>query len=440
MEGVRRCKICKSYQNICTDCFDIDFQHYKDYPEAIKSFQIALRVDPDDQPLWVRLGEAYNKAGRHVAALKALTHALDINPDDWICSYTIAEVKHSMCLFEESINILEDIRVTRPDEAGISALLAQAHLDQGRSEVSDGFQTRAERSFIMAVNVSLDMIKRNPGFRTIAWKVVSDATLELSNFHVFNDTEELRKVLQAIPFIAPHDVGDDIAKIIPAPVFHNPADVTAIQVNAVAIYSCLSQVALYSSTQTSSSSVWYDLSVAIQFWAAKVRPASTSSNVQERVVEYLKKALQLHPAQDFYWIALGNAYFIGHAKAAQHAYIKALDIDSKNPLAWINLGLLYYYHGDMVLANEALYRAQVLDPDNAMAWIGQFLLASENDDKADSALLLEHAVGLPTPVVSLHDLLSLFSLMLLIVPFSQREIMNTQRESLARHENCFAAI
>ncbi|KAF9562772.1 TPR-like protein [Agrocybe pediades] len=372
--------------------------HYKDYPEAIKSFQIALRVDPEDQPLWVRLGEAYHNAGRHVAALKALTHALELNPTDWVCSYTIAEVKHSMGLFEESVIFLENIRASLPDEPGVLALLARTHLDQGRSELSDGFQVRAEQSFVKAIDVSLDMIQRAPGLRTIAWKMVSDATFELGHFHVFSDANKLRRTLQAIPFLPPDDIPDDVTKIVPSPSFTHTGDLTATQVSAAAVYACLSQIALTGAAQSSHSSVWYDLSVALQAWSGKTPKPAANTTVQDKVVEYFKKALQLDPSKDTYWIALGNAYFVAHAKAAQHVYIKALELDSKNAFAWINLGLLYYYHGDIQLANEALYRAQVLDPDNAMAWIGQFLIASANEDKADAAVLLEHAVGLPTPV------------------------------------------
>jgi len=30
-----------------------------------------------------------------------------------------------------------------------------------------------------------------------------------------------------------------------------------------------------------------------------------------------------------YWIAMGDVHFLSHAKTAQHAYIKALEINSK---------------------------------------------------------------------------------------------------------------
>jgi superkiller protein 3 len=346
------------------------------------------------------LGEAYNKAGRHVAALKSLNHALEMKPDDWLCSYFIADVKRGMGLFEEAITILNGLCKIRPDEAGILALLGQAQLDLGLSQISDGFQVRAEESFVNAIQVALDMLEHTPGFRTIAWKIVGDAAFQLSCFSVFVNEASVRHTLQAIPFPPFQDTAEGITKIVPTPTFQNEAPLTTLGITAIAIYACLAQISLYSLSQTSNSGAWYDLSVALQSWIKKSPLSADISPLKDKVVECLKKALQLDPSSDIYWVGLGNAYFLSHAKAAQHAYIKALELDSKNASTWVKLGLLYLYHDDVELANEAMYRAQVLDPDSTLAWVGQFLIATMNEDTSDASLLLEHAVGLPTPVVS----------------------------------------
>ncbi|KAN0101324.1 hypothetical protein V8E55_001308 [Tylopilus felleus] len=41
--------------------------------QSIETFQVALYTEPEDQLLWIHLGEAYSRAGHHTAALKALT-------------------------------------------------------------------------------------------------------------------------------------------------------------------------------------------------------------------------------------------------------------------------------------------------------------------------------------------------------------------------------
>ena len=69
-------------------------------------------------------------------------------------------------------------------------------------------------------------------------------------------------------------------------------------------------------------------------------------------------------------------------------------------MTWTDLGLLYLYHNDAELANEALYRAQTLDPDYALAWVGQGLVATANGHDQDAKTLFEHAVTLSGDVVS----------------------------------------
>ncbi|KJA16804.1 hypothetical protein HYPSUDRAFT_206711 [Hypholoma sublateritium FD-334 SS-4] len=80
---------------------------------------------------------------------------------------------------------------------------------------------------------------------------------------------------------------------------------------------------------------------------------------KEKAVELMQKMLQLDVGNALYWAALGDAYFVAHT------------------LAWVNLGLLYAYHGDVDLANEALYRAQILwtlGRDNAHEGAKTYLL------------------------------------------------------------------
>jgi superkiller protein 3 len=69
---------------------------------------------------------------------------------------------------------------------------------------------------------------------------------------------------------------------------------------------------------------------------------------------------------------------------------------------WTSLGLLYLYHDDLDLANEAFYRAQTLDPDYHLAWVGQGLVATKNGHFADSRILFEHAISLTSNAVRTH--------------------------------------
>lgn len=64
--------------------------------QSIETFQVALYTEPEDQLLWIHLGEAYSRAGHHTAALKALTKVRELDPDDWVCTVLISEVQHQL--------------------------------------------------------------------------------------------------------------------------------------------------------------------------------------------------------------------------------------------------------------------------------------------------------------------------------------------------------
>ncbi|KAG1793292.1 uncharacterized protein HD556DRAFT_1479395 [Suillus plorans] len=121
-------------------------------------FQAALRADVDDQLSWLRLGEAYSKANRHVAVLRALSRAHELEPDDWMCTYFIAKVQRQAGRLAEALTSFQSILDVRPAKAGV--LLS-------------------ELSFISRVNVVSVAIRESLGYRGVAWKIAADALLSL---------------------------------------------------------------------------------------------------------------------------------------------------------------------------------------------------------------------------------------------------------------------
>jgi superkiller protein 3 len=96
-------------------------------------------------------------------------------------------------------------------------------------------------------------------------------------------------------------------------------------------------------------------------------------------------------------------------------------------VTWTNLGLLYLYHDDLQLANEALYRAQTLDPDYTVAWAGQGLVATANGHDTDARAMFEHAAGLTADVVS-RTSSSVFVPSDVLPRFSPKQIWNMPLE------------
>ncbi|KAF8070280.1 TPR-like protein [Lyophyllum atratum] len=368
--------------------------HRRNYPPAIQAFQVALRAEPDDSVSWVRLGEAYSKAGRHVAAVKALERAHELNPHDWVCSYLIGDVKHQMGSFGDAISIFESILAHRQSEIGVLVSLGQAYLDLGRSESSEGFHLRAEQSYTTCISIGLRTIQASPGFRGVAWKTVGDAIYALSGRSTYGEEGVVREVLMAVVGLLPAE-SIHLSGLVPPPALLDEQPLTGLKVLEIAAAAYSYRISLDSSEMTpKSGSPWFDLGIALHSWVVKSTGDVNASKAQAEVVSCLTHALRENPGSDLYWAGLGDAFFLSNAKNAQHAYIKALEIDSKNAATWTKLGLLYLYHSDVELANESLYRAQTLDPDYAVAWIGQALVAIENGHDTEATAMFEHAVGL----------------------------------------------
>ncbi|KAH0827587.1 superkiller protein 3 [Lanmaoa asiatica] len=370
---------------------------HRNYPQSIEAFQIALRAEPEDQLLWLRLGEAYSKAGRHAAALKALAKAHELDPNDWICTFLIGEVQHQTGRLVEALLSFNSILDARPKEIGVLLSLAQTRLDLAQLERFTGYNARSEQSFVAAITTCFTTSQESSGHGGVMWKVVADALFGLSKAAVFVDERSVEDILNRTNSLLQGHASTRIAQVFSPQSTAKHTPLTRRHVLEAAIAAFDYRITVGSTEDTALGSAFFDLSVALYAWCAEDK-SNTHETASESATSLLKQALQKEPGNSVYWTALGNMYFLGKPKAAQHAYIKALEHDSKSVVAWANLGLLYLYHNDLELANEALLRAQILDPDYTLAWVGQAMVAAANGHTADARGLLEHAVGLSADV------------------------------------------
>ncbi|RXW12392.1 hypothetical protein EST38_g13464 [Candolleomyces aberdarensis] len=361
--------------------------NYRNYPAAINAFQVALRADPNDHILWLRLGEAYGKAGRYAAAIKALEHAHELDPTDWLAQFYIADAQQGVGLFKEAVKILESLLEQRPAELGILSSLATAYLDMGVAEMEQGFIGRAESSFISSVSTTLKFLADHPGFRTVGWKIITDATFHLSQVSLFRNEEAVLAVLTEVNALLPPE-NARLKDIIPSLALESP--IGGSEALLISILAAEYRVSL--SPTNSDTSAWYDLGMGVRAWSIQ------SGNQDEKVVQFIiaciTEAVKREPMNASYWTALGTAYFVSNPRAAQHSFIKALEIENKRASTWCDLGLLYLFHEDTELAQEAFQRAQVLDPDCTLAWVGQALISRSAGDEKGATALFSHATGL----------------------------------------------
>ncbi|KAF8504124.1 TPR-like protein [Gautieria morchelliformis] len=369
------------------------------YTAAIQPFQVALRADQDDFISWQRLGESYAKSGRHTAAIKALKKALELRPDDWMCQYLLGDVYRLLAEYPSAIQVFEGILKLHPDDICVLLSLADTHLTHARSQTAEGYHSRAEGSTVAAILVTLELLDGSPGFRRVAWKIAADAVFELSRSVSFHDVELVGNTLASLAsLMSPLETNKLIQEVLDFPLLVESRSVNGYSALQVAVGAYHYRISLDGLDDASTATAWFDLGMALARFSTGTKDEGRSNSASNQAREYIQKALVIDPGNDAYWNVLGNLNFMENPKLSQHAYIKALECNTRNVMTWTNLGLLYLHHGDADIANEALYRAQTLDPDYVLAWVGQGLIATANGHHTESHALFAHAMSLSADV------------------------------------------
>ena len=73
----------------------IALRRQKKFSEAIRYYQKALKIDPQNDNLYYNIARAYHESGDKKKSLEALEKALEINPDFWEAKALLAKVSDS---------------------------------------------------------------------------------------------------------------------------------------------------------------------------------------------------------------------------------------------------------------------------------------------------------------------------------------------------------
>jgi tetratricopeptide (TPR) repeat protein len=85
--------------------------------EALKVFDKAVQLKPNDAELWKNLGGALVALDRHAEALLSFQRALTLNPRHWEAAYQSAALLHQSERFEEALSHFNLCVELRPDHA-----------------------------------------------------------------------------------------------------------------------------------------------------------------------------------------------------------------------------------------------------------------------------------------------------------------------------------
>ncbi|WWD18361.1 hypothetical protein CI109_102811 [Kwoniella shandongensis] len=372
--------------------------HYKNYAKAAQAYQIALRAEPDDISTWVMLGESYVKCGRHVAGLKALQHAMELEPTNWRALYDIGETHGQLGAFDKAIEAYEQVmEMTEGKEIGVVAALSEAMLSLGRQTGAGGFRERSRNAFHMAIKLAFEVLQTGRSHRPWAWKVIGDATFELSSQE--SSLEEASSTFEYIQPVLQHLVEDDTDRRSQVEGLGHAANLLQAAADLdytlkTSIFAFAYRAHLLKNEPRVADPALYDLATALHTLALRLSDGESKIACLKAAISAVRLALERDAGDERLWNALGVICGTAGPQIAQHAFVVSLELYGKDPVVWANLGYLYFRLDDSDLANQCFLKAQIIDPDYARAWFGQGLLAERYGDKDHAKALFSHSVTL----------------------------------------------
>jgi superkiller protein 3 len=244
-----------------------------------------------------------------------------------MCHYFMGEVQRQTGQFVEAIEAFTSILETRPGELGALMALGQTQLDLGRAEELAGFAARAEASFVAAIGAAIDAMQGSPGFRRMAWKIIGDALFGLSQRATFALEDEVRTALNSALEILGPDPSPRLKALFVVSQGSSDVPLKGKAVLELAVSAYEYRRALGAREDPSYGSSSADLAVALHTWARATPDPEKRALAEKEAVDAITAALRSDPGNEAYWITLGDIHFEKTPKAAQHAYIRAVEID-----------------------------------------------------------------------------------------------------------------
>ncbi|KAJ7335765.1 hypothetical protein JRQ81_013706 [Phrynocephalus forsythii] len=323
---------------------------------AVADLQAALRADPKDPHCWESLGEAYLSRGGHTTALKSFRKARELNPKSIYSIYKAAAIEQMLGKYKEAIAEYQRILKTTKDYVPALKGLGECYLMMAKTALADYLDGKALDYIEQSLGFLARAAKHRPEVSCL-WKLLGDACTSVC---VISPP----KVNVKVPGFL---IGQNMDKCV-----LKKSDLLSLGGR------CYGRgLKLMSSPNT-----WCDLGINYYHQAQHLTAMGSRENeiteLLEKSVQCLKKAVRLDSKNHLYWNALGVVACckgVENYALAQHAFIRSIQADQINVIAWTNLGVLYLITGNIEQAHEAFKVAQSLEPSHLMCWIGQALIA-----------------------------------------------------------------
>uniref|UniRef100_A0A8D3A6Z6 SKI3 subunit of superkiller complex n=1 Tax=Scophthalmus maximus TaxID=52904 RepID=A0A8D3A6Z6_SCOMX len=351
-----------------------------EHQQATADLQAALRADPEDWVCWECLGEAYLNRRSFTAALRAFAKAHQLQPSSIYSLYQAAAIKQTLGKFKEAA--AEYLQITAQQDY-VPALkgLGECQLSLAKGRMEDCRDGGAIDLIQQAIQNLFRAVELRPDLSCL-WKLLGDACTAVS-------TVSPNRAHVLVP--------GPLAGLDP-----NSQSPTLNQAQTLKVGERCYARALKLMSEVAS--LWYDLGLNYHHQARLPCSTEGDQNLQSLVLEKslqcLKKAIMMDCENYSYWNALGVISMnkgLENFALAQHCFIKSIQVEPNNVVAWTNLGTLYLKKDNIELAHEAFKIAQSLEPLYVNCWIGQALIA-ERVGSYDTMDLFRHTTELSTHV------------------------------------------
>ncbi|KAH9524909.1 Tetratricopeptide repeat protein 37 [Bulinus truncatus] len=351
------------------------FKH-NDYTAAINSLQSALRGDPSDNHVWECLAEAYLHRGSYTAALRAFTKASELDPDSLYCLYKTANIKQILGHMTEAVQEYKKILEMSPAYVPVLKGVAESLIQLGKENLRTCLDGQAKTNFEDAIVYLTRAAAQRPDMSCL-WKLLGDActfiyTLAVDSFSVPDKLLKKTANIHDVKVVTKNDL---------------------IKIGA----SCYTQAL---KIFPESGSLWHDLGINLYYQSQlilnKGLVTGEALTLLDRATQSIKKAVNLEPKDWRHWNVLGviACCKASHKPAlAQHCFIKSIECDANNAVAWTNLGAFYLDKDQVELAYKSFQNAQSIDPTYTSCWIGQAMIA-ERVGHGEAMDLFRHSTEL----------------------------------------------
>uniref|UniRef100_A0A8C3RNX7 Tetratricopeptide repeat domain 37 n=1 Tax=Chelydra serpentina TaxID=8475 RepID=A0A8C3RNX7_CHESE len=326
------------------------------HSQAVADLQAALRADPKDSNCWESLGEAYLSRGGYTTALKSFTKASELNPESIYSIYKAASIEQILGKYKDAI--AEYQQILKKSKEYVPALkgLGECYLMMAQAALADYLDGKVLDYVEQALEYFTRAAKHRPDVSCL-WKLLGDACTIV---HVISSSKVNVKVLGSL-------IGQNVGKQM---------------LKKSELLSLGGRCYGRALKLMSSPNTWCDLGINYYRQAQHLTAADSDTNeiseLLEKSLQCLQKAVRLDSKNHLYWNALGVVACcsgVGNYALAQHSFIKSVQAEQINVVAWTNLGVLYLATENIQQAHEAFKVAQSLEPSYLICWIGQALIA-----------------------------------------------------------------